>query len=346
MEKLTRGQKQQIFRQKAVVQLTSIPVEIEMAEGGEFEGKAQIAREVAEAVTVALMEHRAEPRRDHAAPVRLNIKPETFHGLQSEDATRWMAKFERYARLQAWTDQQEVEAVGMFLHGPAELWYLENHLDFHQDPGRLRRRFLQRFGVDANREAADESLLARRQNREETIDSYAYDILSRCHKLGKAPRETIAAFIRGLLPEIKGQVAVMQPQTMEEAERIARTALTYAAPMPAPATVAAVHQAEGQSLDTFTTTLQQLIAEIKSSPPSRGQYQPRGHGRPHPQESSRQEGFRRPGQGHGRPVDHRNHAPNQVGRDFTQFTCHRCGQLGHIARLCMTDTKDLPPSGN
>ena len=68
---------------------------------------------------VALMEHRAEPRRDHAAPVRLNIKPETFYGLQSEDATRWMAKFERYARLQAWTDQQEVEAVGMFLHGPA-----------------------------------------------------------------------------------------------------------------------------------------------------------------------------------------------------------------------------------
>ena len=41
-----------------------------MAEGGEFEGKAQIARLVAEAVTVALMEHRAEPRRDHATPVR------------------------------------------------------------------------------------------------------------------------------------------------------------------------------------------------------------------------------------------------------------------------------------
>ena len=104
--------------------------------------------------------------------------------------------------------------------------------------------------------------MERRQNREESIDSYAYDILSRCHKLGKAPRETIVAFIRGLLPEIKGQVAVMQPQMMEEAERIARTALTYATPTPAPATVAAVHQTESPSLDTFTTTLQQLIAEI------------------------------------------------------------------------------------
>ena len=139
--------------------------------------------------------------------------------------------------------------------------------------------------------SAEESLLGRRQNREESMDSYAYDILSRCHKLGKAPRETIAAFIRGLLPEIKGQVAVMQPQTMEEAERIDRTALTYATLTPAPATVAAVHQAEGPSLDTFTTTLQQLIAEMQTSPPARGQYQPRGHGRPHPQGSPRQEGF-------------------------------------------------------
>ena len=199
----------------------------------------------------------------------------------------------------------------------------------------VRRRFLQRFGVDANREAVEESLLGRRQNREELIDSYAYDILSRCHKLGKAPRETIAAFIRGLLSEIKGQVAVMQPHTMEEAERIATTALTYATLTPA------------FTLDTFTTTLQQLIAEIQTSPPARGQYQPRGHRRPHPQGSPRQEGFQHhgPGRGHGR-IDQRNRTPNQVGRDFSHCTCHRCGQLGHIARLCMTDIKDLRPSEN
>ena len=84
MEKLTGGQKKQIFRQKAVVQLNAIPqvvpTEIEMAEGGE--GKAQITREVAEAVTVALMEHRAEPRRDHTAPVRLDINPRLSTGFK------------------------------------------------------------------------------------------------------------------------------------------------------------------------------------------------------------------------------------------------------------------------
>ena len=96
-----------------------------------------------------------------------------------------------------------------FLLGLAELWYLENQLAFHRAAERLWGRCLERFSVNANHKASEESPLTRKQNRQESIDAYDYDILSRCHKLGKKYRDTVSAFIRRLLPEIKGQVAVV-----------------------------------------------------------------------------------------------------------------------------------------
>ena len=52
------------------------------------EHKGEIARKVAQAVTRVLIRHQEERRRQRPAPVKLNIKPEIFHGYQSDDAMR------------------------------------------------------------------------------------------------------------------------------------------------------------------------------------------------------------------------------------------------------------------
>ena len=58
-------------------------------------------------------------------------------------------------------------------------------------------------------------------------------------------------------------MVVMQPHTMEEAERIARTALMYLTPIPEQSTVAAVAEIHNkESLETFASTLQHLVEEI------------------------------------------------------------------------------------
>ena len=53
-----------------------------------MEVRQAIARGEAQAMAEVMRDHRDRP-----GPVRLSIKPEPFHGYQTEDAGRWMAKF-------------------------------------------------------------------------------------------------------------------------------------------------------------------------------------------------------------------------------------------------------------
>jgi len=122
----------------------------------------------------------------------------------------------------------------------------------------------------------------------------------------------------------------MQPHTMEEAERIARTALMHMAPIPEQSTVAAVAEIHTkESLETFNSTLQQLVDESRTDrrqqTNARGQeiYQPRGKG---PRFTP----------GHGRGPGGRTPPRNQVGSNISGIVWHRCQQ---VTSLCMTEVE-------
>jgi hypothetical protein len=120
-----------------------------------------------------------------------------------------MSKFDTYADSQGWTNAQKVDTMALFLKGPAELWFLEHHAISEPILLGSNSGFWPNLGVEANRGPAEKQLINRKQNRGETLE--AYDLRSMCHRLRKPARDTVAAFIRGLLPEIKGQVAVLHP---------------------------------------------------------------------------------------------------------------------------------------
>ena len=258
----------------------------EKMEDNKDEVAVAIAREVAAAVTTALREHHQELRQ-HG--VKLSVRPDPFHGYSGEDASRWMSKYERFGSLQQWTEEQSVSALALFLKGPAELWYLENQLRFGRDFRHMQGVFIDKFGVDGHRGLAEEQLLARKQSREESIDSYAYDVRARCHQLGKTPRDAVSSFLRGLLPQIKGQVAVMQPTTIEEAERIARTALTYANITPPVATVAEITP-EASALEQMTGMLTTLVEALSFQPRDQPRDPPRDEPREQQQHQDREQG--------------------------------------------------------
>jgi hypothetical protein len=158
------------------------------------------------------------------------------------------------------------------------------------------------------------------------------------HRLGKSVRDSVASFIMGLLPEIKGQVAVLQPATIEEAEKIARTAMTHCCPPPERmTTIAAV---SGDALSTFTHTLTQLVEEIRGDVRQRPA---RGHGGPGSRSTFDRGGPSTPpyGRGRGRILPNNGVSPGHINN--TQIMCHRCLLKGHIARVCQTEVKDLPP---
>ena len=316
------------LKQKAVVIVKKID-EKKMAAKEETSQEAgqAIAREVAMAMTNVLKEHHDRPN-----PVRLSIRPDYYFGYQTEDSARWLAKYVTYADMQTWGDAQKISALALFLKGPAKLWYLENRAGFGANFVRMEQMFLARFGVEANRTAAEEQLILRRQSPHETLEAYSYDLRSMCHRLGKNRRDTVAAFIRGLLPNIKGQVAVLQPADMDEVERIARTATTYAPPTPLE--VAQVHV---NPLQTLTSTLGQLIEEIRSDrKPVRGHGDVQRDHRPEPVQR-----YGGPTQGRGRGQNRQAEVSPGYLRN-PDIICHRCSKRGHIARLCRAHVNDLP----
>jgi len=182
--------------------------------------------------------------------------------------------------------------------------------------------------VEANRDAAEEQLISRKQHTGETLDAYTYDIKSMCHRLEKSARDTVAAFVRGLLPNIQGQVAVLQPATIEDAEKIARTASTYARG------TASVTNVEGDAYRTLTDTLGQLIEEIRTE----RRRPEREHG--YPTFAGTQEHRPSFGRGPGRGFDRKYQV--SPGHYKGDITCHRCLKKGHIARNCPTEVRDLP----
>ena len=143
------------LKQKAVVIVKKIE-EKKMAAKEETSQEAgqAIAREVAMAMTNVLKEHHDRPN-----PVRLSMRPDYYFGYQTEDSARWLAKYVTYADMQTWGDAQKISALALFLKGPAELWYLENRAGFGANFVRMEQMFLARFGVEANRTAAEEQLI-------------------------------------------------------------------------------------------------------------------------------------------------------------------------------------------
>ena len=139
----------------------------------------------------------------------------------------------------------------------------------------------------------------------------------------------------------------MQPATIEEAERIARTALTYANITPPVATVAEITP-EASALERMTGTLTTLVEALSFQPRD----QPRDPPWDEPREQQRHQDRYQP-----RPGNRGQYNPRQGyggrGRGTTSqgvssntynsnITCHRCGRAGHYARRCMTETKDIP----
>ena len=67
----------------------------------------------------------------HVNRAKLNlVKPNYFHGTDSEDPYEWLASFERAATANQWNAGRRIAIAAGYLRDAAAKWYDENHNNF------------------------------------------------------------------------------------------------------------------------------------------------------------------------------------------------------------------------
>ncbi|XP_077866098.1 uncharacterized protein LOC144353392 [Saccoglossus kowalevskii] len=163
-----------------------------------------------------------EDLQNRPTPVNMGIVPALFKGKQSENATNWLQKFNAYADFNQLPNDRKAAGFRMLMTGPAEMWVNELPAQVRDDYEALTAAFIAYFENADLDWMLEQELSERKQGADESVEDYAANIKSRCARLRKTLEEQLHYFLAGLRNDIKSQVIVHQPQTIDEARWRAR----------------------------------------------------------------------------------------------------------------------------
>jgi len=277
----------------------------------------------------------------------LPVKP--FEGY-NQDPTEWMHDFERAAGTQGWTPAQKLDRVKPYIRGEAGEWY-RNHAEFvrwettNDNPNRdeaFREAFLDRFRTRGKVLHWHLELDQLVQKATETVDQYARQLRRLLRRVDPENEMTepmrIHTFVRGLRPAIQAQMInfltcrdeVNLVDTIAAAEQFEKGQMAHLqhiasnAP-PVAANLIAAAQPVADPMDQLAKKLEQMLQPMATAISNLSQQvtavQQRRN-QPMVQQMQQTAPFQ---------------AANNQWRPRQQrgpLTCHRCGQPGHIARVC------------
>jgi len=282
---------------------------------------------------------------------RSNLNIKSFKGY-SQDPGAWLREYQQASLASGWDDNTMLEAAPAYLKDAASHWYqsLPQGQIVRWDVTALQPQRNAAFKtalVDQFRTAAQErqwqaELDRRTQRKEESVEQYASSIQSMIRKVdpnGVIPEGIrIQWFLRGLQPTLQYQVqnylacrddvtlqgvitAACQYEQGQNAhlQSLARVEVTPAAPVVVATAVQEDPMKElvkqmTELLQPMATAINQLQHQVTTN-------QPRAAPNPRPQYQSG-------------PTVNPAGRPWRPRQQRGTFTCHRCGQYGHVARVC------------
>ncbi len=170
------------------------------------------------------------------------VTPTLFYGKEEEDPTEWIRNFDRAAKANKWDEIRKLELVGVYLRGNALRWYEDNEATFiakekgedEEDEDYKKRlykefteEFIRIFTTREHRRSWRQQLENIKQKKDEKVDTYS----NRFKRLWKNidPDGTheeiyLQRYVDGLREELADKVYDKDPETLEQAEKLAKKA--------------------------------------------------------------------------------------------------------------------------
>ena len=242
------------------------------------------------------------------------IQPKTFSGCVDENPHNFMSHFEAYAKLTSLEGENKCLTFGLMLKDVALCWYESLSDDEKKDFDVLKQKFTDTYMSKSKNWIYTQDLEGRKLMPGERAEAYITDIIKRTNKLGLDDTQVMQYIIRGLSPQLKGELISHNPSNL--GETIERVYLAESA-------LKLKSQETVQHLDTInhlaniTTTMNTLNKKIEDI--SKGMHQTSTHDRQHPQQRQQDNGMQYPAR--------------QQRQNVASGGCYICGK-NYLARHC------------
>lgn len=200
---------------------------------------AEIREKMAHMEQICLREQRHQPAPPPQPHTNITIlsQLQPFDGNRGTDVTQFFDKIDRLASLGNWTEQDNVNVIGLKLEGQARtFWETLRRTNPNITYGVAKTKIIERFSQETTTSDLLQQLTTLKLQPGETIDSLS-DRISAVHTkilhtngqdqlqtlLKLLEQMTIESFINALPSKIAKHVRVLFPKTLEEATRLAQT---------------------------------------------------------------------------------------------------------------------------
>ena len=152
-----------------------------------------------------------------------------FGGLPHESASTWLQNFEYKTGMFNIDDPRKLLLFPLLLTERAMQWYMklqelpnQEELTWEQLAINFREEFILGSQMDQMRKRAD--FHATMQSATETVDEFSFRLQKAGNELQLADNEIFQKFLTGLRPELRCSILLHNPQTMQVAKALAKTA--------------------------------------------------------------------------------------------------------------------------
>ena len=117
-------------------------------------------------------------------PEVMSLRPPSFKGLVTDDADRWLKRFQSYADYCNMDDNRKLRIFRLMVEGAAEVWYNGLANAVKANWGQLQAAFTAKY-IDANHLnwLKEQHLFSRIQAPGEPVESYITDVRQKCNQL-------------------------------------------------------------------------------------------------------------------------------------------------------------------